>query len=838
MPVRTALAQDLAQMALPIAAVLEEVSAAVLQHPITLLQAPPGAGKSTVLPLFLQQLPEMAGQKVLVLQPRRLAARMVAQRLAEASGDSLGGLVGYRVRFEQKVGPNTLLEVLTEGLFTRMLLSDAELEGVGLVIFDEFHERSIQADLALAICREIQEVLRPDLKLLIMSATLETEQLASVLGNGQPIPVISSEGKVFPLEVVHSPAEESIQDASQLVPATLKLVKQVLKKHTEGDVLVFLPGVREISKVQAGLEEVVGIETLPLYADLPIEAQQKAIQPAAQRKVILATSIAETSVTIPGVRVVVDSGFGRMQRYEPKTGMSSLETVRITQAAATQRAGRAARQGAGTAYRMWSTGQHLHLEAHRWPEILQAELSSLVLEVASWSTASPEALPWVTAPPKGNWLAAVNLQQQLGLLEGHKLTQLGKEAMAFSTHPRLARMLAYAKRKGWAGTAADLAAILEERDFLGTDAGADISLRMEALVRARKQNRVDGALSRVQKLSLQWHKILGTVPASIQADPYVVGACVALAYPDRIAKQLKPHGEAYKLVRSKVVNLTMNDALTREPWLAVAHLDVGIGRIYEAAPLDPELLKDLQTEQEWVGIDKTTGRLVAEKQWLLGDLVVRSTALTQPAEDTVRALVGDHIKETGINCLNWDEAVQDWQARIGSLSVWMPEGGWPDCTTESLLAGVDDWLLPYLPKIRNLEELKKVNLLPFLEQLLTYPQQQELARLAPTHLEVPSGSRIRIQYHADGDKPILAVRLQELFGLRTTPTVCAGRVAVLLHLLSPGYKPVQVTQDLTSFWDNTYPEVKKELARRYPKHSWPVDPWTAEAVRGVKKKVG
>lgn len=859
-PLTEQLVSSLAQQPLPIVEVMGAVSRALQAHQVVLLQAPPGAGKSTLLPLWLLAQPWLAGQNILVLQPRRLAARMVATRLAGLSEEPLGQLVGYKVRFEQQVSQATRLTVLTEGVFTRQLMQQPELEGIGLVIFDEFHERSLQADLAFALCREVQEVLRPDLKVLIMSATLETEGITKALETTVGhVPVITSEGKAHPLTVLYEPLPSGVSQSSPLpvfAQAIARAVKQSMSQH-EGHVLVFLPGQREIKAVQDMLEpqdlqpdaSINKLVVLPLYADLPMEAQQQALAPvqAGLRKVILATSIAETSLTIEGVRLVIDSGYARQQRFEPRTGMSAMETVRVTHAAAAQRAGRAARQGPGVAIRLWAAAQQGQLLPQRQPEITKAELGGLVLETARWSSASATSLPWLTTPPPGNWAAAMGMLTGLGLLAADKLTTSGKLAAGYPTHPRLATMLAGAKALQLAALAADVAAVLEERDFLPPNSGADVSLRVEALVAWRNQGESGrppmaaerNSLQRASRLSAQWRRLLNVQPLNSMPDPFDVGRLVALAYPDRVAQQQKPNGEAFKIVRSKQASLPQHDPLTSYQWLAVAHLDASVGHIYEAAPLNPEHLQDRWTERQHLALDQQQGRVVAETQVVIGDLVVKRKPSEMPKPEQLQALWVDFFKANGLASLDWSLAAKQWIARVSCLRVWLPAGEaelWPAVDIEALLASMEHWLLPFVDAITKVDQLAKLDVHTMLEQLLTYAQQQQLAQLLPTHILVPSGSRIALEYQQDGSKPVLAVRLQELFGLRDTPTVLNGKQAVLLHLLSPGYKPVQVTQDLPSFWDNTYPEVKKELKRRYPKHAWPDDPWTAAAVRGVQRK--
>ncbi|GAA5503203.1 ATP-dependent RNA helicase HrpB [Deinococcus xinjiangensis] len=825
------------QTTLPIAEVIPALKAALGQHSLVVLQAPAGAGKSTALPLELLHEPWLAGQKIIILQPRRVAARAVATRLAETLGEEVGQTVGYRVRFESRVSAATRIEVVTEGILTRRLQHDPELAGVGLVLLDEFHERSLNADLALALLREVQGALRDDLRVLVMSATLDP-----TLPQRLVAPLVESAGRAFPVQVQYLPTDPVGRSEDSVVRA----IRSALAEH-EGDILAFLTGVREIRAAAAQLSDIAAV-VLPLYGDLPVREQSRAIRPdpAGQRKVVLATSIAETSLTIDGVRVVVDSGLSRHQAFDPASGLSHLITERVTQDSAAQRAGRAGRTAAGVAYRLWSERTQPLLPAARAPEIMGADLAPLVLELAQWG-ADPAALPWLDPPPPARVEAARVLLRQLSALDSAgRITPEGSRLLDFPTHPRLAHLLVSGPDSA---LAADVAALLEERDPLPSGSGSDLTERVAALRSWRRgeQGRgVDsGVLERVERLSRQWRKLLNISPDNAPPDPLAVGELVALAYPERVAlAREKGAGLArgrFLLAGGQGAALPGGDALAGASALAVAHLNAAgaEGRIHLAAPLDPARLSDRAEWTAQVRWDTRTGTLLAQQERRFGALVLEARPLRDISpEQRVEALAAG-IREEGLHLLNFLPESQQLRARVQSLRIWRgaaDEGGWPDLSDEALLDSLEDWLGPHLHGVRTRDDLAKVNLLPALQSLLPWPLPQQLEELAPTHLTVPSGSRVRLSYQQDGRPPILAVKLQELFGLADTPTVNGGCQNVLLHLLSPAGRPVQVTQDLRSFWNSSYFEVRKDLRGRYPKHPWPDDPWTHEPTRWTKKK--
>ncbi len=808
----------------PVLEIMPELCAKLETNRIVILTAPPGAGKSTVVPLELLNQSWLANQKIIMLQPRRLAARAVAARMAAQLGQPVAQTVGYQVRLDRKISSITRLEVVTEGILTRRVQSDPTLEGVGLVIFDEFHERSLHADTALALVREVQTALREDLRVLIMSATIDADQLSSLLN----APVASSFGRAFPVEIKYATT-----DPDDILRTVLRTVRHALEQH-EGDILVFLPGANEIKRIEAGLNDLEHVAVRPLYGDLPPEAQQAAILPGLERRVVLATNIAETSLTIEGVRVVIDSGLARVSRFDAGTGFTRLETTRITVDSADQRAGRAGRVAPGICYRLWTAATHASLNLQRNPEILEADLAPLALEVAAWGSSE---LQWVTAPPAGALAQAKSLLEDLNATARGVITAHGRSMHAFGTHPRLAHLLLEGHHLGFGNLASDLAALLEERDPLPRDAGVDAELRLNALNAWRQKQGSSGAdvvvLKRLEQLAASYRsKLPNTSSRPIPA--HTVGRLIALAYPERIAKRREASRERYKLASGRGVKIPQHDLMADETWLAVAHMDAGTeeGRVYLAASLDPKDLTPL--ERDVVAWDSRNGVLIAQREQRIGEITLETRVLKDvPNETRVQALC-EALRSEGLKLLEWTDTDLQWQARISSLKVWGQD--LPDVSDSALLETLELWLAPFLNGVRSRDDFKKIKLENALHSILTWQQSQQLERLAPSKLEVPSGSRIKLEYAPDGSAPVLAVRLQEVFGWISTPSVNDGRVKVLMHLLSPAYRPVQVTGDLQSFWQNTYPNVRKELKIKYPKHSWAQDPLTAEAVRGVKRK--
>ncbi|WP_241191160.1 MULTISPECIES: ATP-dependent helicase HrpB [Deinococcus] len=813
---------------------LPALRAALNLHPLVILQAPPGAGKSTGLPLELLSEPWLSGQRLLLLQPRRVAARAVAARLAATLGEKVGETVGLRVRFETLVSARTRLEVVTEGILTRRLQHDPELKGVGLILFDEFHERSLNADLALSLVREVQGALRDDLRVLIMSATLDPSLPARL---GTHIPILESLGRSYPVDVRYLAADPA-DPASAVAGAVTRALAS-----DEGDILAFLPGVAEIRRNMAALRERhPEVSVLPLYGDLPIAEQNRAIVPdPARRKVVLATSIAETSLTLDGVRVVIDSGLTRTQQFDPGSGLSKMVTSRVTRDSADQRAGRAGRTAPGVAYRLWSERTQPLLAAARLPEILSADLAPLLLEVAGWG-ADVTALPWLDAPPPPRVATAQSLLTELSALQGGRITPQGRELLDLPTHPRLAHLLSQGASLGLGPLAADLAAVLEERDPLPRSAGSDVARRVWALRQHRSGGRGEGdraILERIERLSRQWRSLLRVRPDDTSPDPEQVGQLLHLAYPERAA-QLRPGTlDRYLLAGGQGARLPEGDDLAGQPYVVAAHLDAGSGegRIYLAAPLSEAVLSAQAVTSDVVEWDSRTGTLTAARERRFGRLLLGTQPLQQVPEALRVSAVRSAVLREGLGSLSWTNEARQWQARVLSLRAWRAGEEWPDVSDAALLERLDDWLTPHLGTVRRREDLGKIQLLSALHPLLPWPLPRQLDELAPTQLSVPSGHSIKLEYRPDGDAPILAVKLQELFGLADTPTVNAGRAPVLLHLLSPARRPVQITQDLRSFWQSGYFEVRKDLRGQYPKHPWPDDPWTAQATRATKKRM-
>ena len=820
-------------MKFPVLEVLSDLQIALSNNSIVILQAPPGAGKSTILPLELMSEPWLGKQKMLMLEPRRLAAKSVAQRMASLRQESIGDSVGYRVRFDTRVSDKTILEVVTEGILTRMIQSDNSLEGVGLVIFDEFHERSLQADLALALCLQVQQVLRPDLRILIMSATLDAEALRKSLGE---IPVITSKGKHYPIVTHHLNYKDEEPLHQKIVSAVRKAIRE-----EEGDVLVFLPGAGEIQRAAETLEQLsLGVRIHTLFADLSYKQQEEALLPDAsgQRKVVLSTSIAETSLTIEGVKVVIDSGYARVPRFDLRSGLTRLETIRVTKDAAEQRRGRAGRLGPGVCYRLWP--ENLALVPQRKPEILEADLAPLLLELFNWGVKSANELTWITTPPTGAWNQAVELLEQLGAIEKNVIIEQGKVMLKLSMHPCIAHMLSSASQK-YTSLACDVAALIEERDPLPKEVGADLALRLEALHKFRKGERYfadRNLLTRIEKMAAQWRKLLTVEADNTESTIHHAGELLMAAYPERLAQQEAKHSERYKLANGRIVKLPPHDTLVREPWLCVAQADAGQkdGKIFSAAAIEKESLMQVAKQVNTAYWDEEREMVAAATEWRIGTLAIeRKVASKPPSQETLQILL-HVIREKGLKFIGWEEKHNEWQARVLSVRLWRPNEGWPDVSEEGLVQTLEEWLAPYLDNLYKRSDLLKLDLYTILQSSLPWELAQRIDTVAPRQLPVPSGSMINLQYFPDGRAPVMEVRLQEMFGLLETPTVNEGRNKIMLHLLSPGYKPVQVTQDLKSFWQGTYHEVRKELRMRYPRHHWPEDPWTAEAVRGVKRR--
>ncbi|SEL12401.1 ATP-dependent helicase HrpB [Parapedobacter koreensis] len=823
---------DPAHTDLPIIEAIPQVRQYLTESNTLILSTPPGAGKSTIVPLALLDEPWLHGRKIIMLEPRRLAASSIAHRMASLLGEKAGETVGYRVRFENQTSARTRIEVVTEGILTRMLHQDNALEDVGIVIFDEFHERRLHTDLSMVLCRESQQVLRPDLRLLVMSATLDTRQLAALLG----APTVESQGRMYPVEVIYTDEP----DPRQLPEACARIIIRACREK-QGDILAFLPGEAEIRACEQLLRaNPAGAAIHPLYGQLSLAEQHAAIQPNrnGQRKIVLATSIAETSLTITGIAVVIDCGYTRTLVFDPPSGLSRLKTSRISRDAADQRTGRAGRLGPGTCYRMWSAATEQRMAAYRTPEVLEADLTSLLLDAAQWGIQDIKQLNWLTNPPSTTAAQARDLLHGLGALEEGKITPLGKAIHALPCHPRIAQMLLEGKRLGMASLATDIAALLEERDPLGREAGTDINLRIEALRKHRVFGNQGKRFDNIEKIARSYRKLLHTQAENEAIDPYHAGLLLAHAYPERIAKARGNANGTYQLANGKRAVVPPEDDLAHEPWLVIALLDArdGLGKAFLTSVVNPNDLSPFVQETQRIIWDTQKGGIVATQDRRIGNIVLSSSPLPSLDEDVAIEVICEAIRREGAQLLPFNGAIAQWQNRVLSLRQWRTKEGWPDVTTATLLQHPEQWLIPYLRGIRKAEELKKLDLHNMLHHSLDYNQQRALDHLAPATLDVPSGSTIKLHYSPQGESPVLAVRLQEVFGLIDTPRVNDGQMPIVLHLLSPGFKPVQVTADLRSFWQTAYFEIRKELKRRYPKHAWPEDPLKAQAIRGISKK--
>jgi ATP-dependent helicase HrpB len=818
-------------MTLPIDEVLPELRRVLQGGVSAVLQAPPGAGKTTRVPLALLDAPWLAGKKIVMLEPRRLAARMAAGYMAGQVDGRTGGLVGYRIRRDTKVSRETRIEVVTEGVLTRILRSDPALEEYGLVIFDEFHERSLPGDLGLALTLQAQQLLRPELRILVMSATLDGAPIAKLLGGA---PIVTSEGRTWPVEThwLARPKEQRVE------VAVASAVRRALDEVPDGDILAFLPGVREIRSA-AGMLEGAAADVIPLYGDLKQEEQDRAVRPSppGRRKVVLATSIAETSLTIEGVKVVVDGGMSRVPKFSPRIGMTRLATVRVSRASADQRRGRAGRLGPGICYRCWSESEESMLAPRGAPEILEADLAPLALDLAVQG-AAPVDLPWLDAPPPAAFGQATELLRELGALDADgRVTAHGREVAEFGIHPRLAHMILRAGPEAW--VAADLAALLGERDILRGEGGPpdpDIGLRMELLAGKRMSGVDEGGLHRVRQESRALlDQVGGKRPGPRTAD---AGVLLALAYPDRIGKR-RPGQEGRFILRNGLGAYTTAPSLARAEWIVAAELDGDPkeSKVYLGAVLAEEEVLAIYADQvervEEVTWDVGAEKVVAKRVERLGAIVLAEKPVKDPEPLAVSKAVVAALARQGLTLLPWRDDAVELRQRLAFLHEVDPS--WPDVSDAALQARADEWLAPHLVEIRRKGDLAKLDVAGLVLGMLTWEQRRKLDDLAPTHLEVPSGSRIRVDY-ADPRAPVLAVKLQEVFGWLDTPRIGGGKVPVTLHLLSPAQRPVQVTKDLANFWKSGYFEVRKDLRGRYPKHPWPEDPLTATPTRRAKPR--
>jgi len=837
---------------LPIDDILPELCASLEQAPNAVVQAAPGAGKTTRIPLKLLDAPWREGGRIIMLEPRRLAARAAARRMAQTLGEPVGKTVGYRIQLDTKTGPDTAIEVVTEGILTRRLQSDPSLEGVAAVIFDEFHERNLQADLGLALCLDCQAGLREDLRLLVMSATLDVEPIAELMGN---VPVIASAGRAFPVETRYlgKPPADRFRDT--LSPAIASAVQQALRDET-GSILVFLPGEGEIRRVEALLNDTFlpeDVELLPLYGALPQARQDQAISPPlpGRRKIVLTTAIAETSLTIEGIRVVIDGGLSRGPKFDPQSGMTGLFTEPVSLAGATQRQGRAGRLEPGICYRLWDKAGEGAFKQFSQPEILDADLAPLALDLANWGIQDAESLTWLTPPPKAALEQGRDLLRLLQVIdEQGRITAHGQEVARLPMHPRLAHMVVRGANIGWADAACNVAALLTDRDIAQREGSnpvaVDLTLRVNALKGEPTSLRINrNALTRTRALAKQWLK---RVSKNSRADPVLdlppdaqIGALVALAYPDRIAER-RPGGDSrYRLSNGKGAVLPAEDALRDDPYLAIASVSGASrdARIRIAAPISAATIEQLFASEIWEGEtarwDSQTRSVVARWQKRLNALVLSDRPAKNIPDDQIAAALIEGIRDIGLDCLPWSEDAIAWRQRM--LCFHQATGNGPDLSDRTLLETLEGWLLPYLDGKSRLQHLKSLDMLAILKSQLDWSELQTAEKQAPSHFTVPSGSSIRIDY-TDPTAPVLPVKLQEMFGATETPTIIAGQVALSIHLLSPAGRPLQITQDLVAFWGNAYPQVKAEMKGRYPKHPWPDYPLTAMPTRHTKNRIG
>ena len=812
---------------LPVAAIVQPLNEALQRRGAAIVTAAPGAGKSTLLPLtVLEGLQQDAG-KIVVLEPRRVAARQIASRMAWLLDEAVGATVGYRIRFESKVSPHTRIEVVTEGVLTRMLLDDPALEGVAVVVFDEFHERSLNTDEAFALTRQCQQLLREDLRLVVMSATIDTAMLADALH----CPILESEGRTFPVELKYAAEEANTSNVVRLVANT------VLQAHDEqeGDILAFLPGEAEIRRVQEQLDGRLGDTAIyPLYGLLSSDEQSRAVAPSrrGERKVVLATPIAETSLTIEGVRVVVDSGLCRKMVFDSRSALSHLETVRISQDMAIQRAGRAGRVAPGVCYRLWTAATASRMAAVRTPEILDADLTSLVLDAAIWGEREVENLPWLTPPPKSSVVHARTLLTSLGAIdEAGRVTAWGKRLSRMPCHPRIARMLLSADTPGRRALAADIAALLEEKDPLAGEGDVALDRRLDMLRRERRLGR-PGRWARIAKIARQYAELLHSEEENTTVNPYEAGALLASAYPERIGKAWHEGVGVFQLSSGELVAVEPSDALAGAEMMVAASLHQkagGVGRVFLASVVDVTDLSWLCRERDTVYWDSKAGMVVARRERRIGALLLASAPLAVEDRQTVQQVICNAIVKEGLSMLDFSDEVKSLQLRIAFVASRHPELSLPPVDRESICQSAPQWGPLFIGTATTTAGLKKIDLREVVWSRLSYEQQQAVERLAPTHIVVPTGSRIRLEYRVGAEVPVLKVRLQECFGLLDTPLV--DGTPILMELLSPGFKPVQLTTDLHSFWQATYFEVRKELRRRYPKHSWPDNPVEAKPVR-------
>jgi ATP-dependent helicase HrpB len=804
----------------PVDRIIPALKQSLTENPCAVLVAEPGAGKTTRVPLALADAPWLQGKSIVMLEPRRLAARASAKRMADTLGEALGETVGYTVRMDRKVSAKTRIEVVTEGILTRRMQSDPELSSVGLLIFDEFHERSLDGDLGLALALDVQRGLREDLRILVMSATLDHQKLSVHLGNA---PVISAQGRMFPVATTHL----AKPDRFTLIDETVKAIHKALR-DVRGSLLVFLPGEGEIRRVEEALKNAQltdDISVHPLYGSMPLAAQDDAIRaaPTGKRKIVLATTIAETSLTIEGIEAVIDTGLRRKPRFDPASGMTALETVRVTQASSEQRKGRAGRLGPGHCYRLWPEAEQRALLAHDDPEIRIADLASLVLDLALWGVTKPDGLPWLEVPPLSTFKQAQDLLRQLGAIDDSlSITPHGRAMARLPLHPRLAHMVVAADGLGAGHAAAEIAAMLSERDGSPRDASVDVEARLLQLR--------GSARDRMRQSAKQ---IVGLLKSDKDTAELSAGVMLGLAYPDRIAERRS--GNSFRMASGGGAVVPAHDALAKLDYIAIALLDGGDAnaKVFLAAPLTrneiDKYFTDLIVTREGVFWDAKTNAVSAARRKTLGVLVLEEKPLADINPDLVADAMAEGVQALGLSALPWTDAATLFRTRINYLARMMPDAGFPDLNDVALRATLRDWLSPYLNGMKRKSDLARLDMLQIMRSLVPHELMSRLDKLAPTRMEVPSGGHYKIDYATDGD-PVLRVRLQEMFGLTSAPQVAEGRAKLRIELLSPAGRPVAVTQSLETFWTNVYPDVRKDLRGRYPKQFWPEDPLNAQAV--------
>lgn len=832
-------------MNLPVFDVIDDIRSALSQNNRLILQAPPGAGKTTAVPLALLNEPWLNNKQIIMLEPRRIAARSSAMRMADLLGEKVGMRVGYQIRSEKKLSSDTKILVVTEGILTRMLQRDPSLENIALIIFDEFHERHLHSDVSLAFSLQSQEYLRDDLKILVMSATLDTASLQTLLNHP---PLITSEGRSYPISVEHLPPNSLPIEPKKIVPTIMNLLVKVIEQD-KGSILVFLPGTREIKELDASLKEYCkGMDIAPLYGELTKEAQQHAIAPSQKRKIVLATNIAETSLTIEGISIVVDSGLEKVLMFDPQSGMERLITQKISRASAEQRAGRAGRLEAGKCYRIWSEAAHHSLAPHKEPEIRLCDLTPLALEISAWGDSD---LSWVTPPPSKALMHGETLLRSLGAIDDKGLiTAHGKEMLGLGIHPRLAHMILIGRSLGYESEAILLASLLVERDLFTRTAvrTSDMRERFWSLCDAMNAKAVSPIIAENAKVILSTANDLSkrlktSLCLSRDFPSEMIAILLSIAYPDRIARLRTSKGEKYILSNGKEARLRREDDLFGSEWLVVTQSDgeSTTGEIYQCALLEYELLErhapELFRTDETITWNSDTGRVEAREIRRLGAIVIEARPIESPDPILMKEKLLEGIRLKGLDALPWSIQAIALRHRLQALHYHAPESSFGDFSDEALLGSLEVWLLPYLTTQSSLRECESLDLHAILASHLSWEQSQRLDSLLPTHFTAPTGSAIPLDY-SDPEGIVLAVRIQEVFGLESHPSVLEGKIALLIHLLSPAHRPIQVTRDLVSFWNGSYGDVKKDLKGRYPKHYWPDDPRNAEATSRTKKYMG